>query len=116
MACSPAIKASERDISVAVANVLLFGLLGMNVFPYLAHYAITLPMGLTDGSAGTFLGLAVHDTSQVVGSGAVYANAFADHPAAAAVLPVAALTKLTRNIMLAGVVPYLGKTNYDTSY
>lgn len=108
MACSPAIKATERDISIAVANVLLYGLIGMNLFPYVAHYALTLPLGLTDGSAGTFLGLSVHDTSQVIGAGAVYATAFANHPAAAAVLPVAALTKLTRNVMLAGVVPYLG--------
>ncbi len=106
MACAPAIKATERDISIAVANVLLFGLIGMNIFPYLGHYAFTLPFGLTDGSVGTFLGLSVHDTSQVIGAGTVYSAAFSQVPGAAEVLPLAALTKLCRNLMLAGVIPY----------
>ena len=47
------------------------------------------------------LGLAVHDTSQAVGAGLTYAQCFGEDVA----LKVAALTKLTRNLCLAAVIP-----------
>jgi uncharacterized membrane protein YadS len=97
-AASPVIKATPADTAVAVANVVAFGTAGMLAFPYLAHAAF-------DGSsaAGMFLGVSIHDTSQVLGSAATYAQVYADD----AVLKVAAVTKLTRNLFLAGVIPGL---------
>ena len=59
-AAAPAIGATPRHVSVAVANVVLFGTVGMLGYPYLAH--ALLPGA---GEAGVFLGIAVHDTSQV---------------------------------------------------
>ena len=95
---APAIDADERDVAYAVANVVAFGLIGMMVYPYLAH-------ALLPGSAsiGLFLGTAVHDTSQVVGAALTYRQIYADD----AVLRVATVTKLTRNLFLAAVIPLL---------
>ncbi|MEZ5418933.1 MAG: putative sulfate exporter family transporter [Vicinamibacterales bacterium] len=95
---APAIDADEREVAYAVANVVAFGLVGMLVYPYLAH-------ALLPGSAaiGLFLGTAVHDTSQVVGAALTYRQIYADD----AVLRVATVTKLTRNLFLAAVIPLL---------
>lgn len=95
---APAIDADEREVAYAVANVVAFGLFGMLVYPYLAH-------ALLPGSAaiGLFLGTAVHDTSQVVGAALTYKQIYADD----AVLRVATVTKLTRNLFLAAVIPVL---------
>ena len=60
-ALAPAVRASSQEVAFAVANVVLFGLLGMLVYPYFAHE--TLP---TAAQAGLFMGTAVHDTSQVL--------------------------------------------------
>ena len=50
-----------------------------------------------------FLGTAVHDTSQVVGAALTYKQVYDDD----VVLRVATVTKLTRNIFLAAVIPLL---------
>ena len=52
---------------------------------------------------GLFLGTAVHDTSQVVGAALTYKQVYNDD----IVLRVATVTKLTRNIFLAAVIPLL---------
>lgn len=95
---APAIKAEEREVAYAVANITLFGLLGMFLYPYLA------PMILqTSEQIGLFLGTAVHETSQVVGAALTYKEVFGDD----VVLKTATVTKLTRNLFLAIVVPLL---------
>jgi uncharacterized membrane protein YadS len=95
---APAIEADEREVAYAVANVVAFGLFGMLTYPYLAH--AVLP---TSETIGLFLGTAVHDTSQVVGSALTYKQVYGDD----VVLRVATVTKLTRNIFLAFVIPIL---------
>ena len=95
---APAIDADEREVAYAVANVVAFGLFGMLAYPYLAH--ALLP---GSGAIGLFLGTAVHDTSQVVGAALTYRQIYADD----VVLRVATVTKLTRNLFLAAVIPLL---------
>lgn len=95
---APAIEADEREVAYAVANVVAFGLFGMLTYPYLAH--ALLP---TSETIGLFLGTAVHDTSQVVGAALTYKQVYGDD----VVLRVATVTKLTRNIFLAAVIPVL---------
>jgi uncharacterized integral membrane protein (TIGR00698 family) len=95
---APAIDADEREVAYAVANVVAFGLFGMLVYPYLAHAVLT-----RSETVGLFLGTAIHDTSQVVGASLTYRQMFADD----VVLRVATVTKLTRNLCLAAVVPLL---------
>ena len=95
---APAIDADEREVAYAVANVVAFGLFGMLTYPYLAHAFLQ-----RSETVGLFLGTAVHDTSQVVGAALTYRQMYADD----VVLRVATVTKLTRNLFLAGVIPLL---------
>jgi uncharacterized integral membrane protein (TIGR00698 family) len=95
---APAIKADEREVAYAIANVVAFGLFGMIVYPYLAHALLT-----RSETIGLFLGTAVHDTSQVVGAALTYKQLYGDD----VVLRTATVTKLTRNIFLAVVIPVL---------
>ena len=95
---APAIDADEREVAYAVANVVAFDLFGMLVYPYLAHALLT-----RSETIGLFLGTAVHDTSQVVGAALTYKQLYADD----VVLRTATVTKLTRNIFLAAVIPLL---------
>jgi uncharacterized integral membrane protein (TIGR00698 family) len=99
---APAIEADEREVAYAVANVVAFGLFGMLVYPYVAHALLA-----SSAAVGLFLGTAVHDTSQVVGAALTYRQIYADD----AVLRVATVTKLTRNLFLAGVIPVLTWTH-----
>jgi uncharacterized integral membrane protein (TIGR00698 family) len=95
---APAIEADEREVAYAVANVVAFGLFGMLFYPYLAHSVLG-----SSETIGLFLGTAVHDTSQVVGAALTYKQVYGDD----VVLRVATVTKLTRNIFLAVVIPVL---------
>lgn len=95
---APAIDADEREVAYAVANVVAFGLFGMLTYPYLAHALLG-----SSETIGLFLGTAVHDTSQVVGAALTYKQVYGDD----VVLRVATVTKLTRNIFLAAVIPIL---------
>ena len=95
---APAIDADEREVAYAVANVVAFGLFGMLVYPYLAHAILQ-----RSETVGLFLGTAVHDTSQVVGAALTYRQMYTDD----VVLRVATVTKLTRNLCLAGVITLL---------
>ena len=61
MATAPVIKANKSEISYAVANITLFGILSMFLYPYFANFYF-------DGNSlftGLFLGTAIHETSQV---------------------------------------------------
>ncbi|OYT69295.1 MAG: hypothetical protein CFK49_04255 [Armatimonadetes bacterium JP3_11] len=95
---APAIKADQKEVAYAVANVTLFGLLGMFLYPYIAPHILH-----TSEQIGLFLGTAVHETSQVVGAALTYKEVFNDE----VVLKAATVTKLTRNLFLAVVVPML---------
>jgi uncharacterized integral membrane protein (TIGR00698 family) len=95
---APAIKAEQKEVAYAVANITLFGLLGMFLYPYLAPHILH-----TSEQIGLFLGTAVHETSQVVGAALTYKEVFNDET----VLKSATVTKLTRNLFLAVVVPLL---------
>lgn len=95
---APAIEADEREVAYAVANVVAFGLLGMLTYPYLAHALLT-----HSETIGLFLGTSVHDTSQVMGAALTYRQVYGDE----VVLRTATVTKLTRNLFLAGVIPLL---------
>ena len=54
-----------------------------------------------------FLGLAIHDTSQVVGAATSYAQLYQEPLA----LSTACVTKLSRNLCLAPVLPYLSSSS-----
>jgi uncharacterized integral membrane protein (TIGR00698 family) len=99
LAVAPAIEADDREVAYTLANVTLFGALSMFVDPYLAHALL----GKIPAAVGLFLGTGIHDTSQVMGAALSYRELFHDEKA----LQVATVTKLTRNLFLAAVVPAL---------
>ena len=63
-ALAPAIKANEREVGLAVANVVAFGTVAMLTYPYLGNALFA-----HSEQIGMFLGTAIHDTSQVCGAG-----------------------------------------------
>eukprot|EP01147_Barroeca_monosierra_P001466 gene1466-4625_t len=97
-ALAPALRASQNEVAIAVANVVAFGTLNMLVMPHLAHVTFS-----SSEQAGLFLGLSVHDTAQVMGAALTYQQLFADDVA----FQSATVTKLTRNMLLIGVLPYM---------
>lgn len=99
VATGPAIDAKEEELTYAVANITVFGILAMFLYPYLAH--TLFPHEMTD--AGLFLGTAIHETAQVAGSGLIYADLFDADEA----LEAATVTKLVRNVLIAVVIPLM---------
>ena len=78
----------------------------MLVVPHAAHFLL----GECPDAAGLWLGLAVHDTAQVMGAGLTYKQLFDDERA----FNAAAVTKLTRNLALAAAIPALAVAHEKT--
>ena len=97
MATAPVIKANKNEVSYAIANITLFGILSMLLYPYFANFYF-------DGNSlftGLFLGTAIHETSQVAAAGLIYDQQF-DSPET---LNIATITKLIRNTFLIIMIP-----------
>jgi len=97
MATAPVIKANKNEVSYAVANITLFGILSMLLYPYFANFYF-------EGNslfAGLFLGTAIHETSQVAAAGLIYDQQF-NSPET---LNIATVTKLIRNTFLIVMIP-----------
>ena len=97
MATAPVIKANKNEVSYAIANITLFGILSMLIYPYFAnHYFDAEPMLI-----GLFLGTSIHETSQVAAAGLIYDQQF-NSPET---LNIATVTKLIRNTFLVIMIP-----------
>ena len=99
IATAPVIKANKSEISYAIANITLFGILSMLLYPYFANFYF-------EGNslfAGLFLGTAIHETSQVAAAGLIYDQQF-NSPET---LNIATVTKLIRNTFLIVMIPLL---------
>jgi len=94
LALSPIVRAPHRETAYAVSTITIFGLVGVLLLPVLGA-----ALGLPDAIFGTWVGLAVNDTAQVVATG------YASSPAAG---DVATVVKLTRNLAILPVL--LGAT------
>ncbi len=97
IATAPVIKANKSEISYAIANITLFGILSMLLYPYFANFYF-------EGNslfAGLFLGTAIHETSQVAAAGLIYEQQF-NSPET---LNIATVTKLIRNTFLIIMIP-----------
>ena len=109
MATAPVIKASKSEISYAIANITLFGILSMLIYPYFANFYFSGEPLLV----GLFLGTSIHETSQVAAAGLIYEQQF-NSPET---LNIATVTKLIRNTFLIVMIPLFaflynrGKTN-----
>jgi uncharacterized integral membrane protein (TIGR00698 family) len=97
VAMSPVIRAKHAETAFAVTCVVLFGCLAMLFYPWLAgHFFAASPV-----HAGVFLGTAIHDTSQVIGSALIYSQ----QAGAPDALTAASVAKLLRNLSIVVLIP-----------
>jgi len=97
MATAPIIKASKSEVAYAIANMTIFGIISMLIYPYFANiYFNGEPLFI-----GLFLGTAIHETSQVAAAGLIYDQQF-NSPET---LNIATVTKLIRNTFLVIMIP-----------
>ncbi|MBP7635408.1 putative sulfate exporter family transporter, partial [Candidatus Ozemobacteraceae bacterium] len=95
-AMAPAIRAKDEEIAISLATVFLLNAVALLAFPLVGH-----AVGLTQHAFGVWSGLAIHDTSSVVGAASSYG---------AAALDVGITVKLTRtlwimpSVLLAGIL------------
>ena len=90
-------KANKGEVAYAIANITVFGIISMLVYPYFANiYFNGDPLYV-----GLFLGTAIHETSQVAAAGLIYDQQF-NSPET---LNIATVTKLIRNTFLVIMIP-----------
>ena len=94
LALAPILRAPHRETAYAVSTITSFGLIGVLLLPVLGR-----ALGLPDGVFGTWAGLSVNDTAQVVATGYAFSPPAGD---------VATVVKLTRNLAILPVL--LGAT------
>ena len=88
-AMAPVIKAKDDEIAVALATIFTLNAVALIVFPLVGHY-----FDLTQHQFGVWAGLAIHDTSSVVGAAASYGTQALD---------VGTTVKLTRAAWIAPI-------------
>jgi uncharacterized integral membrane protein (TIGR00698 family) len=88
-AVGPVLKASDQEMSVALGTVFILNSIALFIFPVIGHW-----FNLSQSQFGFWAGIAIHDTSSVVGAAAKYGqNA----------LQVATTVKLTRALWIVPV-------------
>jgi len=97
VATAPVINAKKTEVAYAIANITLFGVIAMLVYPYFAEWYFSNE----ELKAGLFLGTSIHETSQVAAAGLIYDQQF-NSPET---LNVATVTKLIRNTFLVIMIP-----------
>ncbi|HEX9474913.1 MAG TPA: putative sulfate exporter family transporter [Steroidobacteraceae bacterium] len=103
LASSPLLCVRKEEMGYAISCVVIMGLTGMLLYPWLAHASFTAdPI-----AAGIFLGTSIHDTSQVMGAALLYSQTFA----APSALAAATVAKLLRNLTLVVLLPTLAIRN-----
>ena len=97
MATAPIIKANKSEVAYAIANMTVFGIIAMLIYPYFSNFYFNgEPLFV-----GLFLGTAIHETSQVAAAGLIYDQQF-NSPET---LNIATVTKLIRNTFLVVMIP-----------
>ncbi len=97
VATAPVINAKKSEVAYAIANITLFGVIAMLLYPYFAEWYFDNEAL----NAGLFLGTSIHETSQVAAAGLIYDQQF-NSPET---LNVATVTKLIRNTFLVILIP-----------
>ena len=97
IATAPVINAKKGEVAYAIANMTVFGVMAMLIYPYFANIYF-------NGDSlfvGLFLGTAIHETSQVAAAGLIYDQQFNS----VETLNIATVTKLIRNTFLVIMIP-----------
>ncbi len=88
-AVSPVLKAGSKEMSVALGTVFILNSIALFIFPEIGHL-----LHLSQNQFGIWAGIAIHDTSSVVGAAAKYGEV---------ALKVATTVKLTRALWIVPV-------------
>jgi uncharacterized integral membrane protein (TIGR00698 family) len=102
VATAPGIEAKDEEVTYAVANITVFGIIALVLYPFLAHWLF----GGDVAMAGLFTGTSIHETAQVAASGLIYDQTFKT-ASGITVADIATVTKLVRNTLMAFVVPIM---------
>jgi uncharacterized integral membrane protein (TIGR00698 family) len=97
-AVAPVVKAKTQDIVVALAAVFLLNSVAMVLFPMVGHM-----IGLPQSLFGIWAGIAIHDTSSVIGAAGLFGDAS---------LKIAVIIKAIRVLLIIPVV--IGLSLYTT--
>lgn len=89
-ALAPALKARDEETAVALATIFTLNSVALLLFPVIGHL-----LQLNQATFGTWAGLAIHDTSSVVGAAAAFGSQ---------ALATGTTVKLTRAIWITPVV------------
>lgn len=89
-AVGPTIRADERAMSFSLGTIFVLNAVALFLFPAVGHW-----LDLSQRAFGTWAAIAIHDTSSVVGAGAVYGDE---------ALRTATMIKLTRALWIIPVV------------
>ncbi|MDD6209291.1 MAG: putative sulfate exporter family transporter [Bacteroidales bacterium] len=85
-AVAPVLKANDQQISLSMGTIFVLNAIALFIFPPIGHL-----LHLTQEQFGLWAAIAIHDTSSVVGAGAVYGEK---------ALEIATLVKLTRALWI----------------
>ena len=99
VALAPTIRAKKSEITYAIANITIFGLFAMLLYPILANFLFNSDIV----SVGLFIGSSIHETAQVAGSSLIYSDQYSEPD----VVGIATITKLLRNTLMVFVIPFL---------
>ena len=80
------LNAKENEMAVSLGVIFILNAIALFIFPPMGH-----ALGLTQQQFGTWAAIAIHDTSSVVGAGAIYGNEACD---------LATLIKCTRALWI----------------
>ncbi len=85
-AVGPVVKANNDQMAVALGVIFILNSIALFIFPPIGHL-----LGMSQTQFGTWAAIAIHDTSSVVGAGAIYGEE---------ALQTATLIKLTRALWI----------------
>ena len=88
-AVGPVLRASDQEMSVALGTVFILNSIALFIFPIIGHW-----FNLSQTQFGFWAGIAIHDTSSVVGAAAKYGHS---------ALQTATTVKLTRALWIVPV-------------
>ncbi len=94
LAAEPVIRAQAQKVCVAVSTVVIFGTLGMFLYPLAFPY-----LGMSETAYGIYAGSTIHEVAQVVGAGKAISETAAQ---------MAVIEKMLRVMMLAPFLLMLG--------
>jgi len=98
MVSSTILKSKDQDVAVAVLIVVLWGSIAVLTYPFFVEIFF-----FTDLAKGIFLGISIHDTSQVLAAAMVHNDLYPSQKT----LEIATITKIIRNLFLLALIPIL---------